>query len=135
MARYETDGVWQPNPVTFPDTLTLAILNIRTPLAPARVSASLVGWKRPEPCVQLHRVGGNATGIFDNCELQVDVRDETLDKVQALTTATRQALTNLPNLVSEVKRVTETGSVKWLPDPEDDQPRMTWDVLIKVIGQ
>ena len=139
MARYtatsDTFGTWQPSEITFPDTLSLVVLHMRPLLAPAKVATSLVGWKRPEPCVQFTRTGGSARGLFDAVDLQVDVRAETLDDTQAFTSLARKHLANLPNALDEVKMVAETGGVTWLPDPEDNQPRMTWTVAIRVMGQ
>ena len=128
-------GTWQPDVVEFPSAVDLAVLNLRPLLPNARVCADLTGWKRPEPSVHLQRSGGKAKGVFDHVNVQVDVRDESLDKVTDLTKLTRKHLNSLALRLDGVKSVEEVRNVMWLPDEEDDQPRMTWEVSIVVVGQ
>ena len=122
--------IWQPVDCSHPDSMSTLVPYLRGELSPVRVSVSLRGWSRPDPVVQVHRIGGALSGVNDTVEVQVDVRDKDYDSVWALTAKVRTALAKSPG-VGVFRRTVETHGPDWSID-QDDYPRIRMEWLLTV---
>lgn len=125
---------WQPLDAVHADPLATVIPFLRATLDPVRVSTSLVGWRRPDPIVQLHRVGGGFKVVDDEVECQVDVRADDYDSCQTLTALTRRALLLTP-ITCLLRDAVEERGPEWTKD-EDGKPRvrMEWLFVVRPEG-
>ena len=121
---------WQPLDASYVDCLTVVIPYLRLELAPVRVSLSLAGWRRPDPVVQLHRVGGGVVGVDDGASVQVDVRADGYDACSVLSERVRHSLRLAPGR-GVLRGSIETIGPDWTPD-EDQQGRvrMNWLLIV-----
>lgn len=124
------DMPWQPLDATHPDPLVGIIDYLRVMLDPVRVSVSLIGWTRPDPIVQLHRVGGSFKTVDDEAEYQVDVRADSYDACRALTADVRRHLLFVPE-TGLVRRSVEDRGPEWSTDEDGkDRVRMEWTFAV-----
>jgi acetylornithine deacetylase/succinyl-diaminopimelate desuccinylase-like protein len=127
----------QPVRVLFPDVTTDLILHLRPLLVvdvpTVRLCINLGTWRRPQPCVQIVRVGGKSTGLIDSALLQVDVRHSDWDTTSALTSLVRMYLNESAAHVDGIKRIVEASGPRWFPDM-DGGARMMWTVAVSVSG-
>jgi hypothetical protein len=124
----------QPVGITFPDVTSDVVLYLKPLLDPTvRVCINLTTWKRPQPCVQIHRTGGRAAGLIDNASLQIDVRATDWDMTHDLSAEVRAHLGMLPSALNDVVRVVEQTGPRWFPDA-DGGARFMWSVEVSVTG-
>jgi len=127
--------MWQPAPILFPDVVALVADQLRLELPPEiKVGMDLSRWKRPQPSVQIQRMGGTSDGLHDEAWLQVDVRTSTHDSCLDLMNEVRMRMTVLPLRLEAIKRVRESGGLQWLADADEGQPRMAMDFRVVCAG-
>lgn len=104
----------------------------------AQVGTRVYGFDLPDnptfPAVRLIRIGGPADfeGHIDEAVVQIDVFAETRESAYDAMAAVRAAILSMAgvfgaDVVSKAEEVTGPG---WLPDPQTERPRYTWDVRL-----
>jgi hypothetical protein len=144
-------GTMQAGGHRFPDTTSMVVLALRAATvtgtlypatyAPAYgtlgartlfVAIDLSHWDRKSPSVQVRRIGGTASAMFDEVLLQIDVRTDQWDDCTDTMELVRQAMGNLPLSEQAVKSVEETEGVRFLPDVGEDRARVSCDFVVTV---
>ena len=126
--------VWQPVNATHPDAVALLVGYLRPGLAPVRVSVSMRGWRRPDPLVQVHRIGGELRGVDDAPQVQVDVRTSDYDSCWALASSVRSLLSLVPGSGLFRSAVEVGGPDGTVEEDGDPRVRLAWRFTVAPDG-
>jgi hypothetical protein len=104
----------------------------------AQVGTRVYGFDLPAtptyPAVRIIRIGGAADfeGHIDSALVQVDVFGITREDSYDSAAAVRASLHGMAGSFSGevVSKVVEVTGPGWLPDPQTERPRWTWDVRV-----
>ena len=126
-------GAMQPKGYLFPDVTSQIVLALRADLPTTTyVAIDLAKWDRASTSVQVIRIGGVSSAMFDMPVLQVDVRSVYWDDAVDTMGLVRQSMGGFPLRLQQVKYVRETSGVRYLPDVDEDRARVTCDFTVTV---